>query len=137
MKKVLLLSLILFFQLGYSQIKLENNSPILKRIKLEKIDDSKFDYINNANITWDFSSVDLSNKQVSIEVVTIYDCFNGENSSDFKSQFSILNSENFSTKGNHQLIHVELMAKCFKWRVVVKGVEEEQVSDWSYFMFLK
>lgn len=137
MKKLLLLCFVLLFQLGNSQTKLDPNSPILKGIQLEKINDSKFDYINNADISWDFSSVDLQNNQVSIEVITIYDCFNGEKASDFKAQFSILNKDNFSVKGSHKLVHLELMAKCFKWRVVVKESTSEQVSEWSYFSFLK
>jgi hypothetical protein len=137
MKKILLLSVILLFQFGFSQAKLEVNSPILKGVKVEKIEDAKFDYINNAKISWDFSAIDLQEKQVSIEVISIYDCFNGENASDFKSQFFILNKDNFSVKGSHQLIHIELMAKCFKWRIVVNEGSKQLVSDWSYFMFLK
>ena len=136
MKKLLLLGFLLFFKLGYSQAKLNPNSLILKGIKLEKINDTKFDYIHNAEISWDFSSFDLQKNQVSIEVITIYDCFNGEKASDFKAQFSILNKDNFSVKGSHKLVHLELMAKCFKWRVVVKGKNGEQASDWSYFSFL-
>lgn len=136
MKKLLLLGFLLFFKLGYSQAKLNPNSLILKGIKLEKINDAKFDYIHNAEISWDFSSVDLQKNQVSIEVITIYDCFNGEKASDFKAQFLILNKDNFSVKGSHKLVHLELMAKCFKWRVVVKGKNGEQASDWSYFSFL-
>jgi hypothetical protein len=137
MKKILLLSVVFLFQFGFSQSKLDVNSPFLKGVKVNKIEDAKFDYINNAEVLWDFSSIDLKGKQVSIEVVTIYDCFNGENATDFKSQFSVLNKDNFKVKGNHQLIHLDLMSKCFKWRVVVKGVKGEQVSDWSYFSFLK
>ncbi|WP_445720417.1 hypothetical protein [Flavobacterium sp.] len=137
MKKLLLLGFVLFFQLGFSQTKLDPNSPVLKGIKLEKINDSKFDYINNAEISWDFSSLNIRGKQISIEVISILDCFNGESASDFKSKFSLLNKENFSVKGSSQLMHLELIAKCFKWRVVVIENNKEQVSDWSYFMFLK
>ena len=137
MKKILLFSLVLLFQLGFSQTNLGTNSSVFKAIKIEKIEDNKFDFINNAKISWDFSSSNLKGKQVSIEVVTIYDCFNGVNASDFKSQFSILNKDNFTVKGNSQLIHLELMAKCFKWRVVVNSTNEVQTSDWSYFSFLK
>ena len=137
MKKILLLSVILLFQFSFSQSKLDVNSPILKVVKVEKIEDAKYDYINNAQVLWDFTSVDLKGKQVSIEVVTIYDCFNGENASDFKSQFSVLNKDNFKVKGSYQLIHLDLMTKCFKWRVVVKDNKGQQVSDWSYFSFLK
>ena len=137
MKKNLLLSVILLFQFSFSQSKLDLKSPILKAITVDKIADAKYDYINNAQVLWDFTSTDLKGKQVSIEVVTIYDCFNGENASDFKSKFSVLNKDNFKVKGNYQLIHLDLMAKCFKWRVVVKEAKSEQVSDWSYFSFLK
>lgn len=137
MKKILLFSIFILFQMGFSQTKLDANSPVFKGVKVEKVEDAKFDYINNAKISWDFSTVNLKGKQVSIEVVSIYDCFNGENASDFKSQFSVLNKENFSTKGSYQLKHLEQMAKCFKWRVVVIENREKQVSDWSYFSFLK
>ncbi len=137
MKKILLLSVILLFQFGFSQTKLDPNSPVIKGIKVEKLEDSKFDYINNAKISWDFSETNLKGKNISIEVVTIYDCFNGEKASDFKSQFFILDKDNFTVKGSHQLIHIDLMAKCFKWRVIVHGANEKQFSDWSYFSFLK
>ena len=137
MKKIILLGFILLFQLGNSQTKLDPNSLILKGIQLEKINDSKFDYINNAEISWDFSTLDVRGKEITIEVVSILDCFNGENASDFKSQFSVLNRDNFSIKGSYQLIHLDLMAKCFKWRVVVSEKGKKQASEWSHFMFLK
>ncbi|MFD2907984.1 hypothetical protein ACFSX9_04475 [Flavobacterium ardleyense] len=137
MKKLLQFLVVLITISGFSQEKLDLKNPYLKAVKIEKIDNSKFDYINDAKISWDFSSVDLKNKEVIIEVYSIYDCFNGENANDFKSQFSILNKDNFSVKGSYQLNHFEVMAKCFKYRVVVKEVNKEQASDWSYFMFLK
>lgn len=137
MKKILLFSIIVLFQMGFSQAKLDANSSIYKGVKLEKVNDVNLDYIVNAKLLWDFSKIDLKGKQVSIEVVTIYDCFNGEKASDFKSQFTVLNKDNFKIKGSHELIHLELMAKCFKWRVVVQGTDGKQVSDWSYFSFLK
>ncbi|MCL9769910.1 hypothetical protein NAT47_05725 [Flavobacterium sp. HXWNR69] len=112
-------------------------SSILEVIKLEKHQDTKLDFIDNAKISWDFSKIDLKGKYVAIELVTIYDCFNGENASDFKSQFTILNKENFKIKGSHDLIHLDLMAKCFKWRIILQGTNGIQVSDWSYFSFLK
>lgn len=137
MKKVLLFSVFLFFQYGFSQTNLDKNDAIFKGVKIENLQDPKLDFINNAKISWDFSSLDLSNKNVSIEVVTIYDCFNGENASDFKEAIKVLNKENFVKKGNRELIHVEVGAKCFKWRLVLVEDNETKVSDWSYFSFLK
>jgi len=137
MKKVLLFSIFLFFQYGFSQTKLDKNDAIFKGVKLEKLQDSKLDYLNKAKISWDFSNLNVNNKNVSIEVVTIYDCFNWENASDFKQTMNILSKGNFTIKGSHELIHVELLTKCFKWRVVLVENNETKVSDWSYFSFLK
>ena len=137
MKKVLLFGIFLFFQYGFAQTMLDKKNAVIKGVKIESLQDPKFDFINNAKISWDFSSLDLTNKTVSIEVVTIYDCFNGENASDFKETISVLNKENFTKQGSRDLIHVELMAKCLKWRLVLVENNQTKVSDWSYFSFLK
>ena len=137
MKKVLLFGIFLFFQYGFAQTMLDKKDAVIKGVKIENLQDPKFDFINNAKISWDFSALDLSNKNVSIEVVTIYDCFNGENASDFKETISVLNKENFTKQGSRDLIHVELMAKCLKWRLVLVENNQTKVSDWSYFSFLK
>ena len=137
MKKVLLFGIFLFFQYGFAQTMLDKKDAVIKGVKIESLQDPKFDFINNAKISWDFSSLDLTNKTVSIEVVTIYDCFNGENASDFKETISVLNKENFTKQGSRDLFHVELMAKCLKWRLVLVENNQTKVSDWSYFSFLK
>ena len=137
MKKVLLFGVFLFLQYGFSQTMLDKNDAVFKGVKIESLQDPKFDLINNAKISWDFSGIDLAKKNVSIEVITIYDCFNGENASDFKETISVLSKENFVKNGSRELIHVELMAKCFKWRLVLVENNQTKVSDWSYISFLK
>ena len=136
MKKILLLVLFYFVSAGYAQNKIENNSPLLGKIKVEKLQDANFNFIQNASISWNFSQIELNNAALSIEVVTILDCFNGEQASEFKDQFTILSKEGFSLVGNTQLNHIELMAKCFKWRLVAK-TSDTAVSDWFYFSFVK
>jgi hypothetical protein len=136
MKKIFLLAVFCLVSFGYAQNRIENDSLFLKNIKVEHLTDSKFDYIQNALISWDFSALELNNTDLSIEVITIYDCFNGEQASDFKQEFTILSKDNFSLKGSTHLIHLELMAKCFKWRLVKKETEIV-VSDWFYFSFVK
>jgi hypothetical protein len=108
----------------------------LKKIKVENIQDPNFKFVQNASISWDFNGLELNNADLSIEVVTILDCFNGEQASEFKDQFSVLTKENFFLSGNTQLNHLELMAKCFKWRLVSK-TSVTAVSDWFYFSFVK
>ncbi len=136
MKKIFLLAIFYFVSSGYAQNRIENNSPLLKKIKVEKVQDANFDFVQNASISWDFSEIELNNAALSIEVVTILDCFNGEQAVEFKDQFSVLSKENFSLAGNTQLNHIELMAKCFKWRLVSK-TSETAVSEWFYFSFVK
>lgn len=136
MKKILLLAIFSFVSSIQAQSKIENNSPLLKSIKVEQIQDAKFDFIQNASIAWDFTAVELDNSEISIEVKTIYDCFNEQEAADFKQEFTVLSKDNFSLKGNVHLIHLELMAKCFKWRLVAKGTDTA-VSDWFYFSFVK
>jgi hypothetical protein len=136
MKKIFLLTVFCIVSAVQAQNRIENDSPLLKSIKVEQLQDAKFDYIQNASIAWDFSVVELNNTDLSIEVKTIYDCFNGQQASDFKQEFTILSKDNFLLKGSKQLIHLELMAKCFKWRLVAKG-SETSVSEWFYFSFIK
>ena len=136
MKQIYLLAFFYFVSLGYSQHKIENDSPFLQSIKVDKLNDLKFNFIQNAFISWAFSKIDISKSKFSIEIVTIYDCFNGEQASDFKEQFFILSQDNFILKGSKQLNHLELMAKCFKWRLVDRG-DDSKVSEWFYFSFLK
>ena len=45
MKKVLLFSIFLFFQYGFSQTTLDKNDAIFKGVKIENLQDPKFDYI--------------------------------------------------------------------------------------------
>jgi hypothetical protein len=138
MKKLLLLICYVFVTNSiYSQTKLKADSQFIKSVSIQKVDDQNLGSVNNANFVWDFSNLNLDRKQVSIEVVTILDCFNGESASNFKDNFSILNKDNFVSKGNYQINHLEVMAKCLKWRIVVIENNQEQLSDWSYFMFLK
>lgn len=136
MKKIFLLAIFYFVSSGYAQNRIENNSPLLKKIKVDNVQDTNFNFVQNASISWDFSGQELSNTDLSIEVVTILDCFNGEQASEFKDQFTVLSKEGFSLIGNTQLNHLELMAKCFKWRLVSK-TSETAVSDWFYFSFVK
>ena len=98
MKQIYLLAFFYFVNLGYSQNKIDNDSPFLQSIKVDKLNDLKFNFIQNAFISWDFSTIDISKSKFSIEIITIYDCFNGEHASDIKEQFFILSQDNFILK---------------------------------------
>jgi hypothetical protein len=95
--------------------------------------------LQEAQMNWDFSKVKLNKDSViTIEVLPIFDCFNGQNASDFKEIIIIKSSDSkFKSKGGYLFKHLDLMSKCFKWRVIIKSSNCEEISDWKYYSFLK
>jgi len=137
MKKLLLYLIVLIANVSFSQEKLAKDNSYLKAIKLEKTNHVSLDYLNDAKISWDFSTLDTKNVDVNIEVATFYDCFNGANGSDIKSQYFILSKEKFSAKGSAQINHDDTKTKCFKWRLKLTENGVEKFSEWFYFIYLK
>jgi hypothetical protein len=54
MKKIFLLTVFCFVSVVQAQNRIENDSPLLKSIKVDQLQDVKFDFIKNASIAWDF-----------------------------------------------------------------------------------
>jgi hypothetical protein len=88
-----------------------------------------------ATVNWDFSEV--KDASIKIEIVPILDCFNKEKAVAYKDAIflNIGNAEN-GIIGSKKLIHVEMMSKCFKWRVIVTKTNCEKISDWQYHYFI-
>ena len=88
-----------------------------------------------AIVNWDFSEV--KDATIKIEIIPILDCFNKEKAVAYKDVFflNIGNDENGIT-GSKKLIHVEMMSKCFKWRVIFTKTNCEKISDWQYHYFI-
>lgn len=137
MKNQFLFLIILNCSLIFSQEKLPENNPYLNAIKLEKIEHNSLNFLNNAKISWDFSTLDTKNVDVNIEIATFFDCFNGVNGSDIKSQYFILSKEKFYVTGSVQLNHDDTGTKCFKWRIILNENGVEKFSEWFYFVYLK
>ena len=89
-----------------------------------------------AVLSWDFSKLNMAKTSIQIEVVPILDCFNNDNAKEFKESILISSSDkNFKTKSSITLKHIDMMAKCFKYRVkIVSNCEE--ISDWKYFSYI-
>ena len=69
MKKIFLLAIFYFVSSSYAQNRIENTSPLLKKIKVENVQDPNFKFVQNASISWDFNGLELNNTDLSIEVV--------------------------------------------------------------------
>ena len=88
-----------------------------------------------AIVNWDFSEV--KHASIKIEIVPISDCFNKEKAVAYIDTIflNIGNAENGIT-GSKILSHLEMMSKCFKWRVIITKKDCEKISDWQYHYFI-
>jgi hypothetical protein len=95
--------------------------------------------LQEAQMKWDFSKLKLNKDlTVTIEVVPIFDCFNGETATDFKETIIISSDKSdFKSKGSFLFNLDNMMAKCFKWRVIVKSKSCTEASNWKHFSYLK
>lgn len=89
-----------------------------------------------AEINWDFNEILKTSKSIVVEVVPIIDCFKKEDASDFKKTILYkINSQN--AKSTVEISHLNLMTKCFKFRVILKTVSCEKTTDWTYYNFVQ
>jgi hypothetical protein len=95
------------------------------------------DYENRfVNFKWDISKLS-SNDSVSIEIVKIYDCFTGINGTQTEVYTILdLKSKDLINKNSLNIKHVEMIAKCFKWRVLLKSDSCLEEKDWNYYSFI-
>lgn len=121
-------------QFIYSQENIDCNA----NYKAEIAEYTKEDVYSDkfAIVNWDFSEV--KDASIKIEIVPILDCFHKEKAVTYKDTFilNIGNAEN-GIAGSKILSHLEMMSKCFKWRVIVNKTNCEKISDWQYHNFIK
>lgn len=133
MKKVLLFSVMLSFYFGFSQ---GQDCKFVYNVSVE-LGKPDLPWDAFAKVSYDFSKLNLENDHVKIEVVGILDCWNNLDASQLRKVVVGLDSKqnDFKAKGTFNLVHNDLMAKCFKYRVVVKNNKCEEVSDWKFVTY--
>lgn len=88
------------------------------------------------NFKWDISKLS-QNDEISIEVVKIFDCFNAIEGNQVDTYtFLNLKNEELLNKNSFKILHITMVAKCFKWRVIVKSDSCTKQTDWNYYSFL-
>lgn len=89
-----------------------------------------------AIMDWDFTEAIKSAKSIKVEVVPINDSYNKEKAIDFKqSVFYDINKKN--AKFTSEISHINMMAKSFRFRVVLITSNCEKTSDWTYCNFVQ
>lgn len=86
-----------------------------------------------ATFSWNFNESQFQTDKVKIEIVPILDCWNGVQGTKFRDAFS-LPIEN--ARGEVKVMHIKMMAKCFKWRLVVKSDTCNDATEWNYFSYI-
>ncbi|MEQ3661442.1 MAG: hypothetical protein ABNG98_02350 [Flavobacterium sp.] len=131
-----LLVILLIFNFSFSQTN-SSNCKFDYTIEFERCPESTINHDLYAIAKWDFSKIDLKNTEVSIEIQSFKDCFNGESASRFRSEYILpINDKVYKKKSSKTFEHIEMMSKCFKWRVVIKTDDCDYKSNWNFYSFL-
>ncbi|WP_445717794.1 hypothetical protein [Flavobacterium sp.] len=117
----------------------DSNCNFNYQISISPTKSNLLESLQDAQMNWDFSKLKLNKDlSVTIEVVSIFDCFNGEKATDLKDAMVInSNDSGFKSKGTFTFKLEDIIAKCFKWRVIVKSKNCTEISNWNQFSFLK
>lgn len=138
MKRYLLLLFLIFSSISFSQ---NNQNDCSFDYKLELKGKEANDNLSSpkeafVTFNWDFSTLNFDSEKVTIEIVPVLDCFNEDKATLFTDSFFIKSSdEDFQTKGQKQIKHLELKAKCFRYRVIISNSDCKETSDWKYYSY--
>jgi len=127
----------LFFIINYTIVAQENNPcEFIYNISTKKCSGDVSNKDKFVSFDWDFSKIDLNQNKVEVEIIPILDCFNTLNAENLKEVYYLIDGNNkFSSKGSYSLRHIDLAAKCFKWRVKITDSSCESISDWNFYSF--
>lgn len=137
MRVKLLLALMLYaFSLSLKAQETKSSCNFEYKIEAERFPED-LDYEERfVNFTWDISKLS-QNDSVSIEIVKIYDCFIGIEGNQTEPYILLdLKSKDLSNKTYFKINHTEMIAKCFKWRVILKSDNCLEENDWNYYSFV-
>ena len=99
-----------------------------------EVTDSGSAYYTDAKLT-----VKLLN-DYSIEIIPILDCFNSFEATNLKESIVFkLDKKNVNVKNEDTVFiikHLDIIAKCFKWRVIASSNGLVELSDWKMFNFV-
>lgn len=134
--KILLAALLFITSITIKAQEAKSTCDFEYSIKAEKFIEKSNPEDKIVNFKWDFSKFSASD-QVSLEIIKIYDCSAGlDGIQTLKYEIINLKSKDFIDLKVLKIKHIDMMAKCFKWRVIVKSEKCLKKSDWNYYSFL-
>lgn len=134
MKKYFLLLLLLFSFSAFSQVKSSNCNfefdVITKGNDINLVNPKEA----SVELSWDFSKIDLSKHKIKIEIIPILDCFNSLDGSNLKDVINI-NLNEYKVNDSIKIKHLDLMAKCFKYRVIITSNNCNEITPWKFYSY--
>lgn len=88
-----------------------------------------------ATVRWDFTHISVSQAIAKIEIVPILDCWEEVNGSQTKDVITI-SIDAAHLKGQTEVKHNQMSAKCFKWRTVITTPGCTTQTDWKFHSFI-
>ena len=137
MKRKLLLAILLgVLSFNLNAQDTQNPCKFDYTVEVERNPEGFSDKGGSVNFKWNITKM-LPDQTVSIEIVKIYDCFKEVNGIQTEIYTLLnLNSKDLINKNFFKIKHVEMVAKCFKWRVVLKSNTCTEETDWNYYSFI-
>lgn len=136
MKKYLLLLFLITSSISFSQTAISKTKFDYVLNLTKKVNDIN-DAINaSVTLEWDFSKINLNSTEVKIEIVPNLDCFNQSGVSQLREPlFLNIDSKEFKSKDFKILKHIDIKAKCFKYRVHITSDTSKETSEWNDYLF--
>lgn len=136
MKKCFLLLLLLFSFSSFSQVKSSNCNFEFDLITKGSKDNLANPKQASVELAWDFSKIDISKHIIKIEIVPILDCFNSLDGTNLKDVLVIdINSKEYKVNDSKKFMHLDLMAKCFKYRVIIRSNSCNEITPWEFYSY--
>lgn len=138
MKKLLLLITFLTYSVISAQdrINIDNSSnELLKNVSFFQSPAGTHNHDKYVQFEWDFTSL---KSNVTLYITPLKDCFNGvEGIKEFSKIEIKIDGTNYQLKDTLKLFHIDMSAKCFKWKVVSNSTKNIDDIDWLFYSFVE
>lgn len=138
MKKILLLFTFMVCYLSSAQDRVEidsSSNELLKNVSFFRSPAGTHNHDKYVQFEWDFTSL---KSNVTLYITPLKDCFNGiEGIKEFNKIEIKIDGTNYQLKDTLKLFHVEMNAKCFKWKIVSSDTKNIEDVDWMFYSFVE
>ncbi|MBO6607988.1 hypothetical protein [Psychroserpens sp.] len=140
-KKLLCLSLILFYTFGYAQNSSEGNEDCIRNFEIiaTSVNGSN-PRVDDIRISWNFSNdTEVDNLKLILKVQPLNACWDGLSGIDRSELRSYSFNDLSEATNNHALLEFRnIDSKCIKWKVIIIDAANncETKTEWQFKSFI-